>query len=149
MPSVSRTQIFPFSKQEIFDVLADVEKYPEFVEGMERIVVHERDEKKLKLKVEYHINIIKNFRYTIEMSLQPVDAISWVLVGGDLFKKNNGKWELKELGPKETEVIYSLDVDFKLFAPSFIVDKLVSQSLPQMMRAFEDRIRELKKRKAK
>ncbi|MDH4466975.1 MAG: SRPBCC family protein [Bacteriovoracaceae bacterium] len=148
MPQVSRTQIFPFSHASIFEVVADVEQYPAFVDGMDKIVILESDKKNNTMKVEYSINIIKNFRYTILMKLEPEKCISWELVGGDLFKKNNGRWDFRILSEKETEVVYSLDVEFKLFAPSFIVDKLVSQSLPQMMNAFESRVRFLKRKQA-
>jgi ribosome-associated toxin RatA of RatAB toxin-antitoxin module len=144
MPKVSRTQIFPFSIAEIYSVITDVEKYPDFVAGMDKMTILERSAN--KMKVEYSINIVKNFRYTILMTLNPSDSISWVLDSGDLFKKNDGLWELKTISEKETEVNYSLDVEFKLFAPSFIVDKLVTQSLPQMMNAFEERIRDLKRK---
>ena len=144
MPQVSRTQIFPFSQTKIFQVVSDVERYPEFVDGMDKMVILESDKKNNTMKVEYSINIIKNFRYTILMKLEPENCISWELVGGDLFKKNNGRWDFRKLSDHETEVVYSLDVEFKLFAPSFIVDELVSQGLPQMMSAFESRVRELK-----
>ena len=148
MPQVSRTKTFPFSPPSIFQVISDVELYPEFVAGMDKIVILEQDKKHNTMKVEYYINIVKNFRYTILMKLEPDKCISWEFLSGDLFKKNSGRWDFRSILENETEVVYSLDVEFKLFAPSFIVDKLVSQSLPQMMNAFEARIRELKRKQA-
>jgi ribosome-associated toxin RatA of RatAB toxin-antitoxin module len=69
--------------------------------------------------------------------------VSWVLESGDLFKKNDGNWTLKDLGGGKTEVTYTLEVDFKMFAPNAILSALTEKNLPVMMQSFFKRAKSL------
>jgi ribosome-associated toxin RatA of RatAB toxin-antitoxin module len=80
--------------------------------------------------------MIKSFKYTINTKQERPTKVSWTLDSGDLFKKNDGEWKLKDLGNGKTEVTYSLDLDFKMFAPSSILSALTSKNLPIMMESF-------------
>lgn len=140
MPSVQKTKIFQVPLQKLYQTIINVENYPHFVPGVHGIKVLEKNAD--TLKVEYQLNILKSFRYVIEMKLFPESNVSWSLIEGDIFKKNTGSWSLKPLNPEQTEAIYTLDVDFKIFAPSMIVSKLVGSNLPQMLDAFEKQARE-------
>lgn len=137
MPAVERTATFKAPIQKVFDVIKDFRSYPDFVDGVSGIEVLEESES--GIKAEYSLNMIKEFKYVIDVSFNEPNSVSWELSSGDLFKKNNGKWELKSLSEKETEVTYSLDVEFKMFAPKMIVNKLVKTNLPLMMKAFQKR----------
>lgn len=140
MPSVSKRKIFQVPLKKLYQVIIDVENYPNFVTGVHGITILEKSDS--KLKVEYQLNILKSFKYVIEMNLTPETEVSWHLVEGDIFKKNTGSWKLKAINEDQTEAIYTLEVDFKIFAPSMIVSKLVGSNLPQMLDAFEHRARE-------
>lgn len=137
MPGVSKEKLFQVPIEKIYNVIVDVESYPDFVPGVHGIKILEKSTD--KLLVEYKLDIIKSFRYVIEMNLSPMTHVSWHLVEGDIFKKNNGSWELKKVSDNETHAIYSLDLDFKIFAPSMVVNKLVGSNLPQMLDSFEKR----------
>jgi ribosome-associated toxin RatA of RatAB toxin-antitoxin module len=54
-------------------------------------------------------------------------------------KPISGSWELNEVSENETEVNYSLEVDFKILAPKMIVNKLVATNLPAMMKSYKER----------
>lgn len=140
MPGVSKEHLFQVPIEKLYKVIIDVENYPEFVPGVHGIKILEKSEN--RLLVEYKLDIIKSFRYVIEMKLSPMNNVSWHLVEGDIFKKNTGSWELKKINDDQTEAIYSLDLDFKIFAPSMVVNKLVGSNLPQMLDAFENRAKE-------
>lgn len=141
MPSVSRKKIFQVPLKKLYQVIIDVESYPQFVSGVHGITILEK--KPTQLKVEYQLNILKSFKYVIEMNLVPETSVNWNLVEGDIFKKNTGSWELIAINENQTEATYTLDVDFKIFAPSMIVSKLVGSNLPQMLDSFEQRAREI------
>jgi coenzyme Q-binding protein COQ10 len=140
MPSVQKTKIFQVPIKKLYQTIIDVEKYPKFVPGVHGIKVLEKSQD--VLKVEYQLNIIKSFKYIIEMKLSPETHVSWSLLEGDIFKKNTGSWTLKAINADQTEAIYSLDVEFKIFAPSMIVSTLVGSNLPQVLDAFEKQARE-------
>ena len=134
MASASRTEVVDVEIGKIYDVLVDYTKYPEFVDGVSAIKVLSQNE--TSAKVEYSINMIKSFKYIINIKQEKPTRLSWTLDSGDLFKKNDGEWKLKDLGNGKTEVTYSLDLDFKMFAPSSILSALTSKNLPIMMESF-------------
>ena len=134
MASTSRTEVVDIEINKLYDVIVDYQKYPEFVEGVDGIKILAQDEK--SAKVEYSLSVIKTFKYIINTKMEKPTKISWSLDSGDLFKKNDGSWDLKDLGNGKTEVTYTLDVDFKIFAPSSILNALTAKNLPSMMQSF-------------
>ncbi len=134
MASASRTEVVDIDIQKLYDVIIDYSKYPEFVDGVSAIKVLSQNE--TSAKVEYSLNIIKSFKYIINTKMERPHTINWTLDSGDLFKKNDGGWKLKDLGNGKTEVTYSLDIDFKLFAPSSVLSALTEKNLPVMMQSF-------------
>lgn len=137
MADATRTEIFDVDINKFYNTIIDYAKYPEFVDGVSKIEVLEQNETQARVK--YYLNIIKEFTYIVKLTQKKPNAVSWTLESGDLFKKNNGGWELKDLGNGKTEVTYSLDVDFKMFAPAMILNKLASSQLPSMMKSFAER----------
>lgn len=141
MALASRTEIVDVEINKLYDVIVDYAKYADFVDGVSAIKVLSQNEK--TAKVEYSINIIKSFKYVINTTQSKPNSVSWVLDSGDLFKKNNGSWALKDLGNGKTEVTYSLDVDFKMFAPNAILKGLTEKNLPVMMNSFFKRAKSI------
>jgi ribosome-associated toxin RatA of RatAB toxin-antitoxin module len=140
MAKVSRTETWDCPIERIYDVLIDYNSYKEFVDGVSAVEVHESSEQ--GARVTLSLNLIKKFSYTIKLVHDRPQKVSWSLESGDLFKKNDGQWDLKKISDDQTEVTYSLDVDVKgLFVPKSIVSKLTSNNLPAMMKSYHDRIR--------
>jgi ribosome-associated toxin RatA of RatAB toxin-antitoxin module len=137
MAQASRTETVDIDISKLYETIIDYAKYPDFVDGVSAIKVISQTED--SAKVEYSLNIIKTFRYIVNTKQEKPTRVSWTLDSGDLFKKNTGEWKLKDLGNGKTEVTYSLDLDFKLFAPSSILASLTDKNLPSMMKAFFDR----------
>lgn len=134
MASASRTEVVDVDINKLYDVIVDYAKYPDFVDGVSSTKVLSQNE--TSAKVEYSVNLIKSFKYTLATSQARPTRVSWVLESGDLFKKNDGNWTLKDLGNGKTEVTYSLEVDFKMFAPNAILSALTEKNLPVMMQSF-------------
>jgi coenzyme Q-binding protein COQ10 len=139
MATASRKEIVDIEINKLFDTIIDYNKYPDFVDGVSAIKVLSQNE--TSAKVEYSLNVIKSFKYIINTKMQKPTSVTWTLDSGDLFKKNNGEWKLKDLGNGKTEVTYSLDIDFKLFAPAAILSALTEKNLPVMMQSFFNKAR--------
>jgi len=69
--------------------------------------------------------------------------VHWSLIESDSFRTNNGRWEIKEAGPGKTDVKYSLEIDFTIPVPGFILNRLVKGSLPSMVKSFVSRANSL------
>jgi coenzyme Q-binding protein COQ10 len=138
--NVERTETFDVGIDQIYNVIIDYKKYPEFVAGVDEIEILEQDDNGARVK--YSLNLIKKFSYILKLTHEKPNKISWVLESGDLFKNNTGSWEMSDLGDGKTEVTYKLNVDFKVLAPKMIVNKLVSSNFPAMMKAYHQRAKE-------
>jgi coenzyme Q-binding protein COQ10 len=134
MATASRTEIVDVEINKLYDVIVDYAKYADFVDGVSSTKVLSQSE--TSAKVEYSVNMIKSFKYTLATTQVRPTKVSWVLDSGDLFKKNDGQWLLKDLGNGKTEVTYTLEVDFKMFAPNSILTALTQKNLPVMMESF-------------
>ena len=134
MANATRTEIVDVEINKLYEVITDYAKYPDFVDGVSSIKVLSQNE--TSAKVEYCVNMIKSFKYTLTITQVKPTKVSWVLESGDLFKKNDGMWSMKDLGGGKTEVTYSLEVDFKMFAPNSILTALTQKNLPVMMESF-------------
>lgn len=134
MATASRTEIVDVDINKLYDVIVDYASYADFVDGVSSTKVISQNE--TSAKVEYSVNMIKSFKYTLATTQVRPTKVSWVLDSGDLFKKNDGQWLLKDLGGGKTEVTYSLEVDFKMFAPNSILTALTQKNLPVMMESF-------------
>jgi coenzyme Q-binding protein COQ10 len=140
MANASRTEVYDIAIEDLYNTIIDYHEYPDFVDGVSDIEVLDQDE--TSARVEYHLNLIKKFKYVLSLTQERPTKVSWELEDGDLFKSNNGSWELKDLGDNQTEVTYSLELDVKMFAPKAVVNKLVGKNLPDMMEGMVNRAKE-------
>lgn len=131
MAQGSETKVFPVNINKFFSAIIDYEKYPEFIPGVNETKVLSQDES--GARVEYAVNVIKKFSYIVKLKHEEPTKVSWTLESGDLFKSMDGSWELKSLSENETEVTYTVGIDFKMFAPKMIVNTLVKKNLPEVM----------------
>ena len=76
------------------------------------------------------------------MKEEKPNKISWSLHSGDIFKESNGSWVLEEEDGK-TRATYKVEAKFKGFVPSPIAKGLVSVNLPNMMKAYHNRVKEV------
>ncbi|MDP7321084.1 MAG: SRPBCC family protein [Bacteriovoracaceae bacterium] len=142
MASAERTEIMEASLENILSVLKDYEAYSEFMDGVSKVTVINRDGNKVKAK--YDLNVIKKFSYTLNLE-ESETGISWSFDEGDIFSVNSGSWSLKDLGDGTTEVTYKVEVEIKvkMMGTGMITKKLVNTSLPSMMKSVEKRAQKL------
>lgn len=128
--------------EKMFQAITRYEDYPQFVDGMTNAKCDRT--KSGKVRVVYQINMMKDITYTLDHVEDATKrTVKWTLVESDAFKKNDGCWEIKDLGSGKCEAFYSLDVEFKIPVPGFILNRLVKGSLPSMIKSFEKRARSL------
>jgi ribosome-associated toxin RatA of RatAB toxin-antitoxin module len=135
-------EILPIEAERLFHVIAHYEDYPQFVEGCTGVQVERKGPG--HVRVRYEISMMKDVSYTLDHQEDREKLrLEWHLVESDFFKVNNGYWQLKSLGPKKTEAVYSLEVEFKIPVPGFILNKLVKGNLPSMVKSFHERAKKV------
>jgi coenzyme Q-binding protein COQ10 len=136
MPQATRTETWDAPIEKIYDVITNYENYPNFVDGCSSVEILEQTE--LGARVEFGLNLIKKFKYILELTHERPNRVKWSFESGAIFKMNEGLWELKDLGDGQTEVTYSLEVAVKGFAPKTIVNTLTSKNLPAMLNSYHE-----------
>lgn len=138
MAGASTSEIFPCTPDQLYAIIADYEKYPEFLSEVKSCKVIRTDGNK-KL-VEFHVSVIKTFTYRLWMTETPGQSVTWNFDSGDMFKTSTGSWYLEDMGG-ETKADYKVDASFKVFVPGPIAKALVNVNLPNMMKAYQDRVK--------
>lgn len=139
MAKAERTETYDVPVEKFYQAIVDYKSYPQFADGVKGIEVLSQDEKSAKVK--FNLNIIKEVTYTLKLTHQKNESVSWSLDSGDMMKINNGGWKLKDLGGGKTEVTYHLQIELKGFFPGLgMIEKtMVATNLPMTMNAFAKR----------
>lgn len=140
MASAQATEVFNCSVEQFYAIISDYEKYPQFLKEVNSCkIVQTSGNKKL---VEFHINVIKTFKYQLWLTENSNQEVTWELSSGDMFKTNKGYWKLQDEAGK-CRATYFVDASFSLFVPGPVAKALVSVNLPAMMSSYHKRVAEL------
>lgn len=132
-------EVLPVDKDKFFETVVRYEEYPKFVDGCASVKVERKGPG--KARVTYLVQMMgKDVDYVLDHEEDPATGVvHWQLVESSIFKKNVGRWEIRPSGAGKADVRYSLDLEFKIPVPGFILNRLVKGSLPGMLRSFEGR----------
>ncbi len=140
MAKASTTELFPCTCEQLFQIITDYSKYPEFLQEVKSCkVVKTEGSKKL---VEYKVSLIKSFSYQLWMTEEKPSHVTWDLASGDIFKSMKGAWILKDEAGK-CRATYEVEATFGMLVPGPIANALVSVNLPNMISAYHKRIKQL------
>jgi ribosome-associated toxin RatA of RatAB toxin-antitoxin module len=141
MSTVQRTTIVPYTPEQMFQLVNDIEKYPEFLPWCAGTKVHFRRENQVQATVDIAKGIVHRSFTTIN-HLTENKKIEMELVEGP-FHCLSGYWQFNEHGSGFTEIIFKVEYEFNNrlldlgFAPIF---KQVTQT---MVSAFSSRANEV------
>lgn len=118
MRKVHRSALVPYSADDMFALVDDIESYPEFLPWCSDAEVHERSGATVEATLELHRGAIsKHFR--TKNTAEAKRAIEIALLDGP-FRHLAGRWQFQQLGDSGSKV--SLDFEFE-FA-SRTIDKI-------------------------
>lgn len=139
MPHVQRETRVPYTATQMFDLVNDVESYPEFLPWCQGACIERRDGDTLEAVVEIGLRgIHKSFR--TRNTLERPQRIRIELVSGP-FTHLNGVWSFENLDEGGSRVAVSLDFEVKRspFAALFasIFEELVRSQMAAFIRRAE------------
>lgn len=137
MASASTNELFNCKPEQFYKIITDYEKYSEFLQEVKSCKVL-KSEGNRKL-VEFNVNVIKAFKYTLWITETTNESIVWEFAGGDIFKTSSGSWKIKEEKGK-TRAHYDVEASFSAFVPGPIAKALVSVNLPNMISSYHKRV---------
>lgn len=139
MAEASSSIVIKANPKACYEVITDYESYPDFLKETKEVEVKKKSGN--NADVYFKVEVIKSVEYTLKMVGKPGKSVTWTLIEGSFFKKNNGSWELEEQKDGSTKATYSVDIEVGgLFVPGAITKMLVGSSLPSMLESFKKRI---------
>lgn len=143
MPTHAEKKILRQSPDQIFQIVADVHRYPEFLPWCTAARVISRDETKLVADLSIGF---KMFRETFrsEVTLERPGMVQVTYLDGP-FRYLNNTWRLTAV-PAGTEVDFFVDFEFRSRLLQAVIGTVFNEAVRLMVRAFERRAMALDRR---
>jgi len=130
------------SPERCFEVVADIERYPEWVADLKEVHVLERDAEGRPLDVAFRAGAFgRSTSYTLRYDYsQAPTELSWVLIEGDLTSRLDGAYRFSQAVGGGTEVSYHLAVGLRVPLPGFIKRRAEGNILHAAVRDLKARV---------
>jgi ribosome-associated toxin RatA of RatAB toxin-antitoxin module len=125
----------------IFDVITDLEAYPEWAEGMLEAEILSRDDQDRPEKARFRVDArVAEIEYVLQYRYDGYD-VSWTLAEGETVSQLDGSYELQEQAGS-TRVRYTLEADVDMPVPGFLKKRATRTILDQGLRGLKKRAEE-------
>ena len=145
MPSASIKKVISCNKNDLVNIILDIEKYPEFVPWCLSGKIHKKDDKPDMIEMEADLTVGKKFlnqTYTSHVTYYKENGKIIVNNIGGPLKYLENIWELKEVN-NQTEVNFKIDFEIKNIVYNIIMQKSFDNGLKKIADAFEERASQL------
>jgi ribosome-associated toxin RatA of RatAB toxin-antitoxin module len=132
MPSVHKTVLLPYSAEQMYALVHDVENYPAFLPWCSAATVHERSLNRMVASLGIHFHGIRQSFSTVN-ELHPPHRIGMTLRDGP-FSSLDGLWRFQTLRADACKVEFRLDYTFK----SGLLGQTLVPIFDQIARSFVD-----------
>ena len=141
MPQISRSELVPFSAEQMYQLVNDVHSYPDFLPGCtgSRVIAASPNEMTAAVEVA-KAGISKTF--TTRNTLLDNQSINMQLVDGP-FRKLMGGWQFTALSPEACKVELHLDFEFTNKLIELAFGKVFKELAGSMVQAFTQRAKEV------
>lgn len=145
MPKFETTRRVPYSSAQMYEVIADVEAYPQFLPMCEALTVHSRDVKDgittviATMRVGYKA-IQESFKTRVTMT--PSEPLILVEYLDGPFRRLENRWTFKPT-VAGCEVHFFIDYEFRSPMLGLLMGALFDKAFRKFAEAFEDRARKI------
>ena len=141
MPKASIKKIIPCSKDDLINMILDIEKYPEFVPWCLDGKIFKKDDKSDILEMEANLTVGKKFlnqTYKSHVTYYKMkDKIIVTNIDGPLNHLKN-EWKIRQIN-NQSEVDFKIDFEIKNVFYNMLMQKSFDQGLKNIADAFEKR----------
>ena len=137
MPEVSKTVIVAFAPEQMFGLVDDVERYPEFLPWCTGSSVLTRDGNIVRAKLNVGFRGVKQ-SFSTENRNTPPHEIALKLIDGP-FRALNGRWRFHDLGGKGCKIEFNLAYEFSSRVLGALVGPVFSHIANTLVEAFVKR----------
>jgi len=141
MPGIRETRVLPYSCEQMFDLVADVARYKEFLPWV--VATRVRSDSETEMTADMVVGF-KNLResFTSKVSKQRPGMIDVQYIDGPL-KDLDNRWYFEALPGGGCKIDFSVDFTFKNRIFEALAGQYFDRAFRKMVTAFEDRARQL------
>lgn len=146
MPTHAEQRVLPHRPDQMFDLVADVEKYPEFLPWCIGCRIRRRRGNVIIADLVIGFKMIRE-RFTSQVTLDHANRRIDVQYLDGPFRYLNNHWSFQE-HEKGCKIEFFIDFEFRTKLLQRLIEPLFNEAVKRMVRAFETRADELYGRSA-
>ncbi len=146
MRTYRERKIVPYSPDQVFDVVGDVEHYPEFLPWVEDLVIHKRWEEDGVEHFEATMTVTAKSYSGAARTQVRLDHVENEIVVDLLdgpFKHLHNTWKFRERKQRGTEVFFYIEFEFTSRVYQTLIGAFMGEAARRMVGAFTDRMKKL------
>jgi coenzyme Q-binding protein COQ10 len=141
MPTHAEQRTLPYSQKQLFELVASVERYPEFLPWCSAARITRRDGDV------FHADLVVRFkvfqeRFVSKVTLHPQRQIDVAYINGP-FRYLNNHWRFLESGDGGCTIDFYVDFEFRSKVLQKLIGLLFNEAVSRMVGAFEARANQL------
>ena len=143
MPTHAEQRLLPYQPQELFELVADVERYPEFLPWCKAARVRQRESQERQIVADLVVGFkMVRERFTSRVDLEPEERVIRVQYVDGPFRYLNNTWQFIEHADG-CMIDFYVDFEFRSRVLQKMLQPLFNEAVRRMVAAFEGRAKEL------
>ena len=141
MPAIRETRHLPYTAEQMFDLVADVGSYPEFLPWVVATRVRQQTETALEADMLVGFKAIRE-KFTSMVELDRPNALRVHYVDGPLRDLDN-RWTFAPAADGGCAITFAVDFAFKNMMFEALAGQYIDRAFRKMVAAFEERAKQL------
>ncbi len=141
MPGIQEVRRLPYSAAQMYDLVADVARYPEFLPWVVATRIRSDSETEMVADMLVGFNALRE-KFTSRVTKSRSDAITVQYVDGPL-KDLHNQWRFRPLGENACEIDFNVKFTFRNALFERIAGQYFDRAFRKMVNAFEQRAAQL------
>jgi coenzyme Q-binding protein COQ10 len=134
-------RVLPYTREQLFDLVADVERYPEFLPWCLGARIREPHQDVIVADLLIGFRMVRE-RFTSKVTLSRPDRIDVAYTDGP-FRYLNNHWIFEPVGDGSCRIDFFVDFEFRSRMLQKLIGVLFNEAVRRMVAAFEGRARQL------
>ncbi len=141
MPMHAEKRVLPYRPDQLYKLVAEVDRYPEFLPWCVAARIRKREARQIVADLVIGFRMIRE-RFTSKVSLDPEARRIDVTYAEGPFKYMNNHWRFEQ-HPEGCEIDFFVDFEFRSRILRKVLEPLFNEAVRRMVSAFESRAKDL------
>lgn len=137
MPTHAEKRLLPYTPEKLYNLVSDVEKYPDFLPWCIALRVRSREVKMINADMIIGFKVFRE-KFTTRVTLNPPRRIDVEYLDGP-FKYLNNHWIFKPIDDGACEIDFYVDFEFKSILLQKAIGAVFNEAVRKIINAFEAR----------